>query len=456
MSVAKRIVGIVFAVLVLASCFTANAAVSDFTDVPEDSWYAEFVDFVYERDLMTGTSAHRFSPQLKITRAMFAQILYRLAGSPVVNEPGDFVDVPGSSWYSDACLWAAESNIMSGYGENKFGPGDFITREQMMVVLNRFIGDNKNNGDLSLFKDREQVSPWALASVSWGVGNGLMVGSNGFLNPRAGATRAEAAAILTRFCTTLYDLDDENEASESYIDISTVQKGFASVSYVGQTDKKLRVKVACGDESTIYVIEPGKKYRVCFPYGPGDYEIGLYANTTGIKYRRLLQENVSVNETAYRMSLVCPSSYYDYDSVSGIEIQARKVWDSSKTDRENAKTVFDWVASNMEYDMDRVDTVSTGYLPDLSHALENKGGLCLDYAAVYASMLRSQGVPCQIIVGYEGAGDEKQCHAWCRAYLDNKWVYVDPAFGSGLHSVMDRFFDMSGTILAHYETDYMF
>ena len=198
MGVAKRIVGIVFAVLVLASCFTANAAVSDFTDVPEDSWYAEFVDFVYERDLMTGTSVHRFSPQLKITRAMFAQILYRLAGSPAVNEPADFVDVPGSSWYSDACLWAAESNIMSGYGENKFGPGDFITREQMMVVLNRFIGDDKNSGDLSLFKDRGQVSPWALTSVSWGVGNGLMMGSNGFLNPRAGATRAEAAAILTR------------------------------------------------------------------------------------------------------------------------------------------------------------------------------------------------------------------------------------------------------------------
>lgn len=457
----KRIVGIFVIVCLLLCNFTASAtfAYDGFFDVSDSAWYKDAVDYVYDNNLMVGTSDHAFSPNTTVTRAMFAQVLYRMAGSPAVNDGSNYADVPVNAWYRTAVAWASSAGIMSGYGNHCFGAGDPITREQMMTVLHRFdeVSTDRNEVDvLRGFTDTESISNWAYAAIAWGVDKGIMSGSNHKIKPRAGATRAEVAMILMRFCTYIYDLPEGHDALESYIDISKVHNGYVSMRYVGETDKKFRARVILGGEITTYVIHPNQEYRFCFPYGPGEYEIIMFENTHDTRYRRVLSEKVDVSEDDYQKSLLCPATYYNYDKVQGVSMKAQDLWDVKKTDRENAKFVFDWVASSFKYDMERMNFVESGYLPDLSHVLEKGGGVCLDYSSLYASMLRSQGVPCQIVVGNEGVWGDMQCHAWCRALIDGKWTYIDPTFGSGRKTDRDRFFDMDDKLMGRYFKDYCF
>jgi len=153
---------------------------------------------------MSGTSETNFSPFLTANRAMIATVLYRMAGNPHVTGESTFTDVPADMWYTDAIKWAAQEGIVSGYGNNRFGINDAVTREQLVVLLYRY-AQHKNldttvTGDLSNFADKDKVSVWATESMKWAIGKGIITGKgNGVLDPSGTVTRAEIAAILLRF-----------------------------------------------------------------------------------------------------------------------------------------------------------------------------------------------------------------------------------------------------------------
>lgn len=178
-----------------------------FTDVHPDDWFYEAVMFVYQNNLMNGTSATTFSPNDATTRAQIATIFYRMAGSPAVENTNPFTDVPygpGTDWYYDAVLWVQQNGIMQGYGNNLFGPNDPVTREQLAVIFYnyaKFKGyDTTTSGDLSGFTDAGDLSPWAQEAMKWAVGSGVMSGKgNGILDPKGTGTRAEIAAMLQNF-----------------------------------------------------------------------------------------------------------------------------------------------------------------------------------------------------------------------------------------------------------------
>ena len=176
-----------------------------FTDVPEDAWYKEAVDYVYANGLMSGTSATTFAPSTQLSRAMMVQILYNLEDRPAAAESAAFTDVAADAWYADAVNWAAGEGIVSGYGNGKFGPDDLITREQMANMLYyyaQWAGLEPSAGADALqgFQDAGQVSSWASDAVSWAVSSGLISGTgNQTLAPTATATRAEVAQIMMAF-----------------------------------------------------------------------------------------------------------------------------------------------------------------------------------------------------------------------------------------------------------------
>ena len=175
-----------------------------FTDVPEDAWYKEAVDYVYANGLMSGTSATTFAPNMLLSRAMITQVVHNLEDNPVA-EQGVFTDVAAGAWYADAVDWAAGEEIVSGYGNGKFGPEDNITREQMALILYGYAQykgyDVSASGELSSFTDGASTSGWAAEAVQWAVGSGLLSGKGGgVLDPQGTATRAEVASILMRFC----------------------------------------------------------------------------------------------------------------------------------------------------------------------------------------------------------------------------------------------------------------
>ena len=175
-----------------------------FTDVSEKDWFYGDVMFVYENGLMLGTSKTLFSPHGTATRGMMATILWRMEGSPAPKGKNSFTDVEAGRWYADAITWTAENSIFAGYGKDKFGPDDPITREQLAAIFYRYADykgyDLTVKGNLDTFKDADKITDYAKTAMQWAVGSGLVKGKSGnLLDPQGTATRAEIAAMLHRF-----------------------------------------------------------------------------------------------------------------------------------------------------------------------------------------------------------------------------------------------------------------
>ena len=181
-----------------------GTGVNPFTDISEKDWFYGDVMFVYENGLMLGTSKTLFSPHGTAMRGMMATILWRMEGSPVPKGKNSFTDVEAGKWYADAITWTAENGIFAGYGKDKFGPDDSITREQLAAIFYRYADykgyDLTVKGDLDKFKDADKITDYAKTAMQWAVGSGLVKGKSGnLLDPQGTATRAEIAAMLHRF-----------------------------------------------------------------------------------------------------------------------------------------------------------------------------------------------------------------------------------------------------------------
>lgn len=176
-----------------------------FTDVDQDKWYHEGVDYAIKNGLMEGVGSNLFAPDATTTRAMVVTILYRLDGEPAVMKDIPFADVPAGQWYSNAINWAAANGIVDGYGNGKFGPDDTITREQMAAILYRYASYKgysvSDLANLTGYTDAASVSEWASTAMRWAVAEGLIEGTSATtLSPSGDSTRAQVATILMRFC----------------------------------------------------------------------------------------------------------------------------------------------------------------------------------------------------------------------------------------------------------------
>ena len=183
-----------------------------FRDVagPSD-WSHEGIDYCVRRSLMVGTGVGTFSPDMACSRAQIVQILYNLSGDKTDygNYYLPFTDVAPGDWFYEAVAWAYANDIVAGTSASTFAPNDVITREQMAVILYGYTAKfapefTGNAASLNTFPDAGSVANWAYTAMSWAVGNGLIsgMGSGGvsYLAPQGSATRAQASAIIMRYC----------------------------------------------------------------------------------------------------------------------------------------------------------------------------------------------------------------------------------------------------------------
>ncbi|BDF68496.1 hypothetical protein CE91St43_24680 [Oscillospiraceae bacterium] len=191
------------AALLLTAAPTAFAAMNDtgFSDVAADAWYADAVDYIRDNGLMSGTSATTFSPNTEASRSMLAAILYRAAGGPAVSGSAAFSDVAADAYYADAVAWAAETGIVSGYGNGLFGSNDSVSREQIATILWRYAG-SPSAGAGQDFADESTIAVYAADAVDWARANGIVNGKEGNrFDPQGSATRAQVATILRNYMT---------------------------------------------------------------------------------------------------------------------------------------------------------------------------------------------------------------------------------------------------------------
>lgn len=193
--------------LLLGISVPASAA-NNFSDVSENAWYSDAVEYMAEHELMSGTTAGVFSPNEYTSRAMLVTVLWRQAGKPAAEQTADFSDIAANTWYSDALNWTTEKHIINGYPDGTFHPNALITREEVAAILWR-IADEPEAAAVNPFSDQNRISPYALQAVNWAKSAGIISGKEGnAFDPTGTATRAETAAILYRSAT-------QNNSSET-------------------------------------------------------------------------------------------------------------------------------------------------------------------------------------------------------------------------------------------------
>ncbi len=199
----------------------SEEASSDYTDVRTDDWFYDAVKFVSDRGYFQGVyrdaDNNLFAPSQNMTRAMFVTVLGRLYGVDTsLYTNSVFEDVSVSTWYGPYVAWAAENNIIKGYGDTngngkaEFGPTDNVTREQMAAIMYRYAQfgsydlSGKNEEWMDKYIDSELASPYAYDAIAWCVGNGIIHGysvteTEWKINPQGFATRAEVAQVIKNF-----------------------------------------------------------------------------------------------------------------------------------------------------------------------------------------------------------------------------------------------------------------
>ena len=222
------------------------------------------------------------------------------------------------------------------------------------------------------------------------------------------------------------------------IDASHMSEGYIMVSYTG-TNEKVKLQIT-GPDEVVYTYNLHGDYET-FPLtaGSGSYTVGVFENIEGTSYSTLFTQTIDVKIDDEFGPYLYANQYVNFNGDSKVVEKAEELSKPCNDDLEVIEQVYNYMISNFTYDYDKAESVQSGYLPDVDEVFEAQTGICFDYAAIMATMLRSQRIPTRLEVGY--AGDVY--HAWISTYIEEQgwvngiiqfdgknWELMDPTFAS--------------------------
>ena len=247
----------------------------------------------------------------------------------------------------------------------------------------------------------------------------------------------ETAAVLTPNAPGI-DVYANNSA---VIDYSNAADGYICVSWTGGGSPKLKTLVnGPGGTSYQYNLRTDGEYDV-FPLSDGDgaYTVGVYKNASGTQYATVLTGTVEARLRNEFAPFLRPNQYVFFTAESQAVKTAAAVCAGASGNLDKVERVYTFVVESLTYDREKARTVTSGYLPDVDAALASGKGICFDYASLMAAMLRSQGVPVKLVVGYTGEAYHAWLNVWSetdgwvdgKIYFNGKeWKLMDPTFAS--------------------------
>ena len=199
------------------------------------------------------------------------------------------------------------------------------------------------------------------------------------------------------------------------IDITNVSQGYICIKYLG-SNKKVKLQLTKGNETYTYNLLKRGSFEI-FPFsdGSGDYTVAVFENISGDQYMQACSEEVKVKLKDENLPFLYPNEYVNYTAEDPIVGLSDQVTEKSGDDLKKVEDVFNYVTKTIDYDYDLAANVATDYLPDIDQVLDKKKGICFDYASVMSAMLRIQGIPTKLVIGY--AGDVY--HAWISVYTED-------------------------------------
>lgn len=229
------------------------------------------------------------------------------------------------------------------------------------------------------------------------------------------------------------------------IDISHTGEGYLMVSYTGSCPK-VKFQLTGPDQITYTYNLTGGYETFPLTSGSGSYSLGLFENIEGTTYSTLFTQNIDASITNEYGPYLYANQYVNFTASSSTVEKGAAIARSADNDLEVIQNVYNYIITNFTYDYDKAATVESGYLPNVDEIYSKQTGICFDYAAVMAAMLRTQNIPTRLEVGYMG----DVYHAWISTYISdtgwvngiiefdgNEWQMMDPTFASTSASPKD-------------------
>lgn len=222
------------------------------------------------------------------------------------------------------------------------------------------------------------------------------------------------------------------------IDYSNAEKGYVMVKYLQEAEEKLKAQIKCpGDITYTYTLQP--QVWAAFPLseGDGDYKITVYRNTSGKSYATVGSVSITVVLEDPMLPFLTANQYVNYTEDTKCVKEAVKICDGQESELDKVTAVYEWTIKKFSYNVLKAKTVESGYLPDLDEVFRSRKAICFDYAATMVAMLRSQGVPTKLVIGYSGS----VYHAWINVYTEESgWITGVVYFNGEEWSLMDPTF----------------
>ena len=160
--------------------------------------------------------------------------------------------------------------------------------------------------------------------------------------------------------------------------------------------------------------------------GSGTYKVRFMKQVSGNSYSQMYSVTFQVGMQNANSAYLNPSQYVVYNSGSACVAKAKSLVSGAGSDAQKVSKIYSYIVNNISYDYDKMKNLPSGYLPNPDSTLASRKGICFDYAALMAAMLRSQGVPCKLVIG----NADGQYHAWNMVYVNGSWQLYDPTFGA--------------------------
>lgn len=246
------------------------------------------------------------------------------------------------------------------------------------------------------------------------------------------------------------------------VDFSNASEGYIMAKYFG-SNQKVKLQII-GPDEVCYTYNLKTQNYEAFPLSAsnGIYKIAIYENMSGTKYSSVLSTTLDVNITNEFGPNLYPNQYCNFDINSKTVAKAKELSEGLGNDLEVVTSIYNYIVQTIVYDHEKAGNVESGYIPDVDEILDTKTGICLDYAAVMTSMLRSQKIPTRLEVGYAGSA----YHAWISTYIKDigwvngiikfdgtSWSLMDPTFAASTDTNTLKSFIGDGT---NYKTKYIY
>lgn len=224
---------------------------------------------------------------------------------------------------------------------------------------------------------------------------------------------------------------------KAVLDYSNAAEGYISVSWK-DSGKLVKLRLIFGDKVYDHDVTPGKTEYFPLSCGSGTYKAQLYEQTEGNKFIKVMEQEFTAAISRETSPFLYPNKYVDFSAQSAVVKKAAELC-AGKTDTiEKLAAVFQWITDNVTYDKQLAATVQDGYVPDPDSVLAKKSGICFDYASLLAAMIRSQGIPARLVVGY---ASPDIYHAWNEVYTEETgWITPELLLSKYGYNLLDSTF----------------